>query len=251
MEAANNLTDLIKQKSEHTQESYKEMESAEDGLLKEMGLSSWGDLANISVEDLGKVSMNSIDQLQKTRDSFQDKQRDFNSLRESIEELTTNNPSQSKTEATFLKRVEKDGNQYAIYSAQSKNDALSFLRDQTIKEERRFVIVETPEGNFGKDLILVFNEQTGDVLELGDRKPLPEIAKSMTSCARCGYSVIPGGRSRIPGAQQVIIIDEMKKEGQGFYCDECRTIWCAFCIALEKTRATCGICGGTIDIFRE
>ena len=59
---------------------------------------------------------------------------------------------------TFVGIEETGGNRYEIYRSSSRAAALEFLRQQEIKEERRYVVVETPEGNFAKDLIAIFDE---------------------------------------------------------------------------------------------
>ena len=47
---------------------------------------------------------------------------------------------------------------YKVYTAQSKLDALSFLENQKIDIQFLYVIVETPEGNWGKDISGIFEE---------------------------------------------------------------------------------------------
>src|SRR5205807_3829377 len=90
---------------------------------------------------------------------------------------------------------QNDGSTYDIYRAPSRAEALAFLRDFEVKEERRYVIVETPQGNLGKDFVLIFDEKTQETIELARRKPLASLKKSMTHCCRCGYPVLPLARS--------------------------------------------------------
>lgn len=63
-----------------------------------------------------------------------------------------------------------DGSTYDIYSASTRSVALAFLREHVIKEERRYAIVETREGNLGEDFIVIFDEKSQEPLELGERK---------------------------------------------------------------------------------
>ena len=47
---------------------------------------------------------------------------------------------------------------YEVYTAKSKMDALAFLEKKYIYQDRYYVIVETPEGNWGKDCMGIFEE---------------------------------------------------------------------------------------------
>jgi hypothetical protein len=122
---------------------------------------------------------------------------------------------------------------------------MTFLREQEVKEPLRYLIVETPEGNLGKDLISIFDERDSKTLELGIRKPLRTLNKSDTHCSSCGYFVIPGGVSPIKAAWhfQFLSLEDMQKKGQGLFCQRCESIMCAFCATLEGTKAPCPFCG--------
>jgi len=99
-----------------------------------------------------------------------------------------------KPQAQFVRtQRQPDGNTYDIYQASSRSAALAFLREHELKEERKYAIVETPAGNFGKDFILIFDEKTSQTIELGKRRQLPKPKKSAGRCAACGYPVIPYG----------------------------------------------------------
>jgi predicted Zn finger-like uncharacterized protein len=159
-----------------------------------------------------------------------------------------------KTEDTYkgVKFKEKevtDGNTYQVYTAPSQSQALDFLRAKEVRREREYLIVETPEGSFGKDLIMIFHEGSSEKIEFGIRRELPELTKSKTHCTRCGYPVLPAGAG-IPGAKELILLDEMKEKGVGFQCCECRTAWCPFCVPSEAPEK-CQVCGGPMSISRE
>jgi hypothetical protein len=47
---------------------------------------------------------------------------------------------------------------YEVYEARNKQDALAFLETKNVTQELHYVIVETPEGNWGKDKMGVFKE---------------------------------------------------------------------------------------------
>jgi hypothetical protein len=152
-------------------------------------------------------------------------------------------------EVTFREREVKDGNTYEVYTASSRAKAMVFLRETEVKEERTYLIVETPEGNLGKDLIMIFNEGTSAKIEFGTRKPLGKLTKSRTHCTKCGYSVLPAGRP-IPGATELIVLEELREGGVGFYCDRCATAWCPFC-ASSPDPQVCGLCGQKMSLLRE
>jgi hypothetical protein len=143
---------------------------------------------------------------------------------------------------TFSHSESNEGSRYIVYKASSWQDAMTFLRQQEVKESLMYLIVETPEGNIGKDLISIFDEGNGNTLELGKRKPLHEPKKSKTHCSRCGYFVLPCG-PLIKGVHYYISLEDMQKRGQGFFCYKCQAIWCAFCVTLDGTKCTCPFCG--------
>ncbi len=138
-----------------------------------------------------------------------------------------------------------DGNRYEHYTAPSKSDALAFLREHEVKEPQCYVVVETPEGGLGKDIIGIYNRDTQENLELGVRRPLPKLEKSEVRCARCGYHVLKATAS-IPDNPS---IDLLKSSGLGFYCGPCETAWCAFCLSAGSSPAACGICGADMDVM--
>ena len=153
---------------------------------------------------------------------------------------------------TFRGVETSDPNRYEIYAARTRSDAIVFLREVEIKTERRYVIVETPQGNIGKDLIAIFDEQSGEILEYGERKAQSIYQKSMSQCARCGYAVLPAGRPVMDGAKEIVRVGELKEKGVGFVCKTCHTLWCPFCVRFQEGRgAICGFCGQVMDMSRE
>jgi WD40 repeat protein len=69
------------------------------------------------------------------------------------------------TRIVFFDSITRKGNHYEIYEADNKSVALLFLRGEEVRDERHFVIVRTPEGNFGRNSVSIFNEFTQEVLE--------------------------------------------------------------------------------------
>jgi hypothetical protein len=148
-----------------------------------------------------------------------------------------------------------DGNTYDVYRAATRSEALAFLRGLEVKEERRYAIVETPEGNIGKDFILIFDEKDSSTIELGQRKPLPKPQKSAGRCCSCGYPVIPYRKTPAFGPSvgrvtEFIIIAEAKESGAGYVCDSCVAICCAFCATPEKS-PRCALCGSKMNPYDE
>ena len=163
---------------------------------------------------------------------------------------------EESAKAMFIRTYRQaDGNTYDIYRASSRSAALSFLRDLEVKEERRYAIVETPEGNVGKDFILIFEEKTGETVELGQRRMLAKASKAPGRCCCCGYPVLP--YSKIPDfgpsigrVRTYVILSEAKKNGAGFACSSCGAICCAFCGTPEKS-PLCALCGNKMLPYNE
>jgi hypothetical protein len=66
-------------------------------------------------------------------------------------------------EVTFKEKETKPGpmgntQTYEVHTAPSKADALAFLETKTVTQDFLYIIVETPEGNWGKDKMGVFEE---------------------------------------------------------------------------------------------
>ena len=141
------------------------------------------------------------------------------------------------------------GNRYEVYTAATREEAIGFLRDQDVREEKRYIIVETAQGCFGRDLIAIFDEENQATIEYGERRPLPEPVPSMTRCARCGHTVLPAGRHS--GATELITVEQLKAKGIGFVCSECVTLWCPFCITLLEKQPLCGLCERPVVLYRE
>ena len=149
----------------------------------------------------------------------------------------------------FKEKEVTDGNTYEVYVATNRTRALEFLRAIDVNEERRYVVVETPCGNFGKDLIMIFDEGSSARIEYGVRRPLPKVTKSRTRCSRCGYPVLPAGPAP-PGARELILLEQMKELGVGFSCSGCGAAWCPFCVP-EEELDKCQLCGHDMELYRE
>lgn len=66
-------------------------------------------------------------------------------------------------EVKFKEREVKTGpmgikQTYEVHTASSKEDALAFLEKKKVEAQHYYIIVETPEGNWGKDCMGVFEE---------------------------------------------------------------------------------------------
>lgn len=157
-------------------------------------------------------------------------------------------PPKKGTDIKFRDKEVKNGNTYEVYTATCRSKALDFLRATEVKEERKYVIVETPEGSFGKDLIMIFDEATSEKVEFGVRHPLPKLKKSITHCTKCGYPVLPAGSWPAGmNVKELILLEQMKEKGVGLYCSNCQTSWCPFCVSA----VTCDLCGRQLALCRE
>lgn len=189
--------------------------------------------------------------------------KDKQSERKDSSELPTFNSVKFKTNEI------KDNVIYDIYTAGSHNDAIEFLRVMPVKGESKYVMVNTPDGIFGKNMIAIFNEETKDVMEYGQRAPLPQFIKSKTHCAKCGYPVMPPDPElyeyfeRLLSEQSIppqgilalkkngnkgFFLEQLKNHGVGLLC-RCSAAWCPFCVS-PVTPSTCGICRSDMVIYR-
>lgn len=50
---------------------------------------------------------------------------------------------------------------YEVRRAGTRSAAMTYLRARQVREEEYYVIVETPEGNIGRNLIVIFEERSG------------------------------------------------------------------------------------------
>lgn len=71
--------------------------------------------------------------------------------------------SAQKGDASKVKYKEKtkgnDGTSvYEVYTAPNKASALAFLQTKTVSKKMYFIVVETPEGNWGKDIMGIYQE---------------------------------------------------------------------------------------------
>ena len=64
----------------------------------------------------------------------------------------------SPAEVKFVREDCDDTSVWQVYSAPNKSAALAFLSEQTVTRSLFYVVVETPEGNFGKDKDGIYRE---------------------------------------------------------------------------------------------
>ncbi|GIJ46078.1 hypothetical protein Val02_29640 [Virgisporangium aliadipatigenens] len=161
-----------------------------------------------------------------------------------------------------IRMVRRPDALFLIEEFASRAAALDFLRRCEIREERIYVIAENPEGNLGRDLIMIFEEADGAPVEIGERSPLPAPRHSDEDCARCGYPVIPGALPELDGAATVrvaVALDGMARDGSGFRCADCGALGCAWCYRAVPQRTDgsghadprCWLCGGRVDVLVE
>ena len=63
-----------------------------------------------------------------------------------------------KAACTYVQTERNGMNTYEVYRGASKAQALAFLQSKTVTQRLYYLIVETPEGNFGKDVDGIFEE---------------------------------------------------------------------------------------------
>lgn len=164
-----------------------------------------------------------------------------------------------------------NGNVYEVHWVKSEAVALEYLRHRDVRQEGYYVIIETPGRNLGRDMITIFDEADGSLIEIPERTPLPELQPSATHCARCGYPVLPAGAPEDepvgpPGSVVVVefsqSLEEVVRNGWGYQCTNCRSAACAACYQAtgENTEAAgeagrlmhrCWVCGSPVTSFVE
>ncbi|MER5184559.1 hypothetical protein ABT009_40705 [Streptomyces sp. NPDC002896] len=152
---------------------------------------------------------------------------------------------------------------YHVYGGPSRQAALEFLRGAHVKDELVYNIVETPEGNFGRDLIYLFHEADGKPIELGERPQSQSPTPSSTRCAWCGFFVVPYKVSindeNVGSVGLYLTYDELAglvQMGGGFHCRACSLLQCAVCIGLARAGGVareplCRACGGQLSVQTE
>lgn len=130
---------------------------------------------------------------------------------------------------------------YNVYQARNMASALEFLRQNPVKEEFIYTIVETPEGNIGRDLIYIFWEKTAEPIELASRPKAAKPAPSSGRCAWCGFFVVPAEVPKLPrgvGSVEYYLepedIRKIVKTGGGFRCLQCSMLQCGVCTGLTE-----------------
>ena len=69
-----------------------------------------------------------------------------------------NYSSGNKSSVRFKEKFMKGNFTYEIYQGNSKADAQAFLGDKIVSQKNYYIVVETPEGNFGRDKLGMYQE---------------------------------------------------------------------------------------------
>lgn len=69
-------------------------------------------------------------------------------------------PKASNTggKTTYIRTDHKGNNTYEVHKAPSKSVAMDFLKNKSVTKGLYYIIVETPEGNWGKDINGIYQE---------------------------------------------------------------------------------------------
>ena len=81
-----------------------------------------------------------------------------NHLEPSASNKNSNYSSGNKMSVRFKEKYTKGNFTYEIYQANSRADAQAFLGDRVVTQKFYYVVVETPEGNFGRDNVGMYQE---------------------------------------------------------------------------------------------
>ncbi|HJP80722.1 MAG TPA: hypothetical protein VJ914_41015 [Pseudonocardiaceae bacterium] len=163
----------------------------------------------------------------------------------------------------FLKTQHNATATYQVYSGPSQRAALAFLRTTPVREELVYNIVETPEGNLGRDFIYIFRESDGTPIELVSRDQNTRPTPSDTRCAWCGYfikpSMVPINEDNVGSLYTYHVYDDLRslvKVGGGLRCEGCSLLQCAVCNGLaspswQPEQLRCRACGENLTMYQE
>jgi len=70
----------------------------------------------------------------------------------------TNKGDKNTGDVKFIKNENREKNTYKIYSGTSKSVAMDFLKKNPVSESFYYIIVETPEGNYARDIMGIYRE---------------------------------------------------------------------------------------------
>ncbi|MEU6715037.1 hypothetical protein ABZ897_26535 [Nonomuraea sp. NPDC046802] len=133
-----------------------------------------------------------------------------------------------------------NGQVYEVFWVKTEAVALEYLRRREVRQEGYYVIVETPYRNLGRDMVMIFDEADGTLIEIPERTPLPELRASSTHCVRCGYPILPSSHVEFScddpdcghpwhTADFAQSADEVILAGWGYRCTKCRSAACRAC----------------------
>ena len=71
---------------------------------------------------------------------------------------STNYSTGNSSSVRFKEKFKKGNYTYEIYQANSRADAQSFLGNRVVTQKLYYVVVETSEGNFGRDNMGMYQE---------------------------------------------------------------------------------------------
>lgn len=183
--------------------------------------------------------------------------------------------AQLEAEVPYVTTERKAAGTYEVRRADTRSMALTYLRARQVRDEKYYVIVETPAGNIGRDLIVIFEEPSGTEIDIAWREPLPIPQASRTACARCAYPVVPVGPQREAEAvarrfsgnveiHVVASLDELASASGGYRCLECGNLACAACYltyltdpveqareSTTKQHLSCWLCASDVEVLVE
>lgn len=144
----------------------------------------------------------------------------------------------------YVRTESVKGGAYHIHRGPNRAEALAFLRQKPVTEPLVYVVVETPEGNVGRDFIYIFDEPAGTTIEFGPRPLLATPAPLTTHCAWCGFYIQPIDVSSLPDSiesvQVYLTVQEVLASGFGFRCKSCNLLQCGLCTDMAADAAESG-----------
>ncbi|MHA1812383.1 MAG: hypothetical protein ACTSYX_03000 [Candidatus Thorarchaeota archaeon] len=147
-------------------------------------------------------------------------------------ETADETPESEAEQVTFVRKYTKEPYTYEVYSGPSKLAAQDFLHNKTVSARHYYVIVETPDGNWGKDVQGLFLEHLEPWQEDLDKAECEGRIKP-DSFVRYRYSAEMAAK----GIQDNSLVD--------IVCGKCGKTWTdgVRIVGSKKTVVKCPYCG--------
>ena len=107
-----------------------------------------------------------------------------------------------------------DGRRYEVYRGGTRSVALEFLKSIPTSEIPRlfYIIVETPQGNIGKDLTNIFDEATGSIIEVSPQPNIEKLLAALTQDRSAGDTLVQMSEAAVEPLIEVTKEDDWQRQ---------------------------------------